>query len=83
MAGKKIGIHHGKLTRSLNITHLKEKLIFQASMFGFHVDFPRCKNPQSCSYLLSPYVGCPTKKIFYFFEFFYLKKKAKWPHGSG
>ena len=32
-------IHPGKLTWNLKITQLKRKIIFQTSIFGFHVNF--------------------------------------------
>ena len=38
-------LHPGKLTWNLKITCLKRKIIFQTSIFGFHVNF------QGCTYL--------------------------------
>ena len=32
-----IGLHPGKLTWNLKITHLERNIIFQTSIFGFHV----------------------------------------------
>ena len=36
-------LHPGKLTWNLKITCLKRKIIFQTSIFGFHVNFQGCK----------------------------------------
>ena len=44
------GIHPGKLTWNLKITHLKRKIIFQTSIFRFHVSFPGCIRFGSCSW---------------------------------
>ena len=35
-------LHPGKLTWNLKITCLKRKIIFQTSIFGFHVNFQGC-----------------------------------------
>ena len=35
-------VHPGKLTWNLKITCLKRKIIFQTSIFGFHVNFQGC-----------------------------------------
>ncbi len=36
------GIHPGRLTWNLQITHLERKMIFQTSMTMFHVNLPGC-----------------------------------------
>ena len=36
------GLNPGKLTWNLKITCLKRKIIFQTSIFGFHVNFQGC-----------------------------------------
>ena len=36
------GIHPGRLTWNLQITHIERKMIFQASMIMFHVNLPEC-----------------------------------------
>ena len=36
-------VHPGRLTWNLQITHLERKMIFQTSIFGFHVNLPGCK----------------------------------------
>ena len=41
--GKNIQLHPRKLTWNLKITCLKRKIIFQTSIFRFHVSFPGCK----------------------------------------
>ena len=35
-------IHPGKLTWNLKLTQVKRKIIFQTSIFWFHVNFPGC-----------------------------------------
>jgi len=39
MAGKKIGIHHGRLTGNPNIIQLKEKIV-ENDLLNFHVWVP-------------------------------------------
>ena len=36
------GVHPGRLTWNLQITHLERKMIFQTSMIMFHVNLPGC-----------------------------------------
>ena len=36
------GVHPGRLTWNLQITHLESKMIFQTSMIVFHVNLPGC-----------------------------------------
>ena len=37
-----LGLHPGRLTWNLTITHLKRKIIFQTIIFRFHVNLPGC-----------------------------------------
>ena len=36
------GLHPGRLTWNIQITHLERKMIFQASMIMFYVNLPGC-----------------------------------------
>ena len=36
------GVHPGRLTWNLQITHLERKMIFQTSMIMFHVNLQGC-----------------------------------------
>ena len=38
-------LHPGTLTWNLKISCLKRRIIFQTSIFGFHVNFQGCSNP--------------------------------------
>ena len=40
--GNPLFLHPGKLTWNQKITYLKRKIIFQTSIFGFHVSFRGC-----------------------------------------
>ena len=57
-------IHPGKLTWNLKITQLKRKIIFQTSIFGFHVNFQRCiKRLDNIHLQISP--KCHTPDTFF------------------
>ena len=49
----KMGVHPGRLAWNLEITHLERKMIFQTSIFGFHVNLPGFQGISSKSNLPS------------------------------
>ena len=44
---KSLGVHPGRLTWNLQITHLERKMIFQTSMIMFHVNLQGCTSNRS------------------------------------
>ena len=53
-------LHSGRLTRSLQITHLERNMIFQTSMIMFYVNLQGCRMPRDATsfvFMDAPY-GC-------------------------
>ena len=58
-----LGLHPGRLTWNLQITHLERKMIFQTFMIMFHVNLQGC----SCKIFFLPHFGGPNQPTCHFF----------------